>query len=283
MIICHWFVIEVRRHEAARGIPERMSSAHGGAGARADVNTTGGVTRRQWSGPSALGDGVDADHFHGDPAAFQGPRCVASVTWEKGNKVSGVSSSPSLSRIANTIFFGTKSRGTVRPFPRSSTSAAKRARSVDDHLVSRFTEEVCQRIATTLSYVAERSGEENVTCVRPRPALPEVDGDWRTAYAARLSSDRPSNQARRESTGAAHPVEDGLTFSSAEELGVYRALKRLQARFPRARHHRHRAAPRCSAALRQHMEPRCRGDWPGTCLDRGDRWPPPSWRSALCR
>jgi hypothetical protein len=103
---------------------------------------------------------------------------------------------------------------------------------VDDHLVSRFTDEVCQRIATTLSYVAERNGEENVAYVRPRPALPEVDGDWRTAYAARLASDRPSNQARRESTGATHPVEDGLTFGSAEELRVYRALKGLQARFP---------------------------------------------------
>ena len=103
---------------------------------------------------------------------------------------------------------------------------------VDDHLVSRFTEEVCQRIATTLSYVAERNGEDNVTYVRPRPALPEVDGDWRTAYAARLASDRPSNQARRESTRATHPVEDGMTFGSAEELRVYRALKSLQARFP---------------------------------------------------
>lgn len=103
---------------------------------------------------------------------------------------------------------------------------------VDDHLVSRFTDEVCQRIATTLSYVAERNGEENVTYVRPRPALPEVDGDWRAAYAARLASDRPSNQARRESAGTTHPVEDGLTFGSAEELRVYRALKRLQARFP---------------------------------------------------
>jgi hypothetical protein len=103
---------------------------------------------------------------------------------------------------------------------------------VDEHLVSRFTEEVCQRIAATLSYVAERNGEENVAYVRPRPALPQVDDDWRTAYAARLASDRPSNQARRESAGGAHPVEDGLTFGSAEELRVYRALKRLQAHFP---------------------------------------------------
>ena len=103
---------------------------------------------------------------------------------------------------------------------------------VDDHLVSRFTEEACRRIAATLSYVAERNGEENVAYVRPRPALPEANGDWRATYAAQLASDRPGNQARRESAGATHPVEDGLTFGSAAELRVYRALKRLQARFP---------------------------------------------------
>lgn len=103
---------------------------------------------------------------------------------------------------------------------------------VDEHLVSRFTEEVCQRIAATLSYVAERNGEENVTYVRPRPTLPDVEENWRAAYAARLANGRPSNQARREPASATHPVEDGLTFGSAEELRVYRALKRLQARFP---------------------------------------------------
>jgi hypothetical protein len=100
---------------------------------------------------------------------------------------------------------------------------------VDDHLVSRFTDEVCQRIVATLSYVAERNGEKDVAYVRPRPALPEAGGDWRAAYAARLASDRPGNQARRERTQAGKPVEDGLTFGSAEELQVYRALKRLQA------------------------------------------------------
>jgi hypothetical protein len=99
---------------------------------------------------------------------------------------------------------------------------------VDDHLVARFTEEVCQRIAATLSYVAERNGEENVDYVRARPALPEVDGEWRAAHDARLASGRPSNQARREAGGAAHPVEDGLTFGSAEEIRVYRALRYLQ-------------------------------------------------------
>jgi hypothetical protein len=100
---------------------------------------------------------------------------------------------------------------------------------VDDHLVPRFTEEVCQRIAETLSYVAERNDVKDVAYVRARPALPEVDGDWRTAYAAQLASDRPSNQARRES-GGGHPVKDGLTFGSTEEMRIYRALKGLQAR-----------------------------------------------------
>lgn len=46
---------------------------------------------------------------------------------------------------------------------------------VDDHLIPRFTDDVCKRIAETLGYVAERNGQENVAYVRPRPALPEDD------------------------------------------------------------------------------------------------------------
>jgi hypothetical protein len=47
------------------------------------------------------------------------------------------------------------------------------------------------------------------------------------------AGERPPEQpGRRESVSATHPVEDGLTFGSAEELRVYRALKRLQARLP---------------------------------------------------
>ncbi len=103
---------------------------------------------------------------------------------------------------------------------------------VPDHLIPAFTDEVCGRIAAIMSYVAERNGEENVAYVRPRPALPEVGGDWRETYAARQARARPSNQARRGSGIAACPVEDGLAFGSAEELRVYRALKRLQSRFP---------------------------------------------------
>lgn len=103
---------------------------------------------------------------------------------------------------------------------------------VPDHLIPEFTDEVCGRIAAILSYVGERNGEENVAYVRPQPALPEVDEDWRKTYAARQARGRPSNQARRESGVASYPVEDGLTFGSTEELRVYRALKRLQSKFP---------------------------------------------------
>ncbi|SCE95849.1 hypothetical protein GA0070618_2210 [Micromonospora echinospora] len=103
---------------------------------------------------------------------------------------------------------------------------------VEDHILPRFTDEVCQRIAATLTYVAERNGYENVDGVRARPALPDVSGDWRTTYSSRLTQERPTNQARREAGRPEHPVEDGLTFGSDEELSVYRALKRLQARFP---------------------------------------------------
>jgi hypothetical protein len=71
-----------------------------------------------------------------------------------------------------------------------------------------------------------------VAYLRPRPALPEVDGDWRKTYSARQARTRPSNQARRESAITTNPAEDGLTFGSAEELQVYRALKRLQSHFP---------------------------------------------------
>jgi len=103
---------------------------------------------------------------------------------------------------------------------------------VEDHLVLRFTDEICGRIAETLSYVAARNGREDVVSVRARPALPEIDPDWRTALGAHLTLDRPVNQARHERAGGPHPVEDGLTFGSTQELRVYRALKRLQASFP---------------------------------------------------
>ena len=103
---------------------------------------------------------------------------------------------------------------------------------VDEHLVAAFTPDIVARILDTLTYVADRNDEPHVVYLRPRLALPDVDSAWRTSFAARLRRDRPSNQARREVARPDHPVEDGLTFGSREELLVYQALKRLQASLP---------------------------------------------------
>lgn len=73
---------------------------------------------------------------------------------------------------------------------------------VEDHLIPRFTDDVRKRIAATLSYVAERNDEPDVKYVEVRPALPDVDDGWRETYAARLSAERPTNQARHERGGS---------------------------------------------------------------------------------
>ena len=67
---------------------------------------------------------------------------------------------------------------------------------VDDHLVSRFTEEVCQRIAETLSYVAERNGVWDVVV---RPGAPGAAGGRRRL--AHLLC-RPAGQRSPEQSGA---------------------------------------------------------------------------------
>lgn len=103
---------------------------------------------------------------------------------------------------------------------------------VEEHLVARFTDEICQRIAEVLRYVGDRHGIEHIGSVRPRLALPEIGDDWRETLAARLTAERPSNQARRERVLPNHRVEDGLALDNEGELRLYRALKRLQARFP---------------------------------------------------
>ncbi|ROP37439.1 hypothetical protein [Saccharothrix texasensis] len=103
---------------------------------------------------------------------------------------------------------------------------------VEDHLVGRFTDEIKQRIADAIGYVAGRHGYSDVTSVVTRPALPRVDSAWRTTLKSRLDAERPSNHARRERDVSRHPTEDGLTFGSQEELKVYRALRALQQEAP---------------------------------------------------
>jgi hypothetical protein len=106
---------------------------------------------------------------------------------------------------------------------------------VPDHIVDTLTDDLAGRILPTFTYVAERNGERDVLYLRAQPALPDVGGDWRTAYAADLNRERPTNQARRERGDGAYPVDDGLAFGSTQEHRVYEALKRLQSRFPEER------------------------------------------------
>jgi hypothetical protein len=104
---------------------------------------------------------------------------------------------------------------------------------VEDHLVDRFTDDVVARILPPLVYVADRNGVKNVKHFQARPALPEVDDGWRKTFLARLSADRPTNQARRERDLPQYPMQDALTFGSAEELLVYKSLRRLQDLLPK--------------------------------------------------
>ncbi|GAA2458956.1 hypothetical protein GCM10010191_93800 [Actinomadura vinacea] len=99
---------------------------------------------------------------------------------------------------------------------------------VDEHIIPRFTDEVCERIIGVLSYVADRNNESYVSYVKPRAALPEIDVDWRTSLASQIAAEQATNQARRERRGVNRSVEDDLTFGSTEELRVYQALKHLQ-------------------------------------------------------
>ena len=65
---------------------------------------------------------------------------------------------------------------------------------VDEHLVLRFTDEVCQRIATTLSYVAERNGEKTLFTLGhgPRFPRPTVTGANANRAAGQRTSEQPS-------------------------------------------------------------------------------------------
>lgn len=101
---------------------------------------------------------------------------------------------------------------------------------VEEHLIPRFTNEVLERITEVLAYVSQRHGYRDVAYVRPRMALPPVDGNWRETFLQKLQTDQPSNQARREVSGQNHPVADGMTFGSPQERTVYFALKDLQSR-----------------------------------------------------
>ena len=126
---------------------------------------------------------------------------------------------------------------------------------VDEHLVPRFTKRPAsgsQHWVTSPSATARR-----MSPTQAEAALPEVDDDWRTAYAARLASDarttRPAANRRCRAPGRGR--------ADVRQRRGTPGIPGPQAptgSLPGARHHRYRAAPRCSPAL-------------------GNTWSPMSW------
>lgn len=100
---------------------------------------------------------------------------------------------------------------------------------VEPYLAPRFSEGVLERILPVVKSLAQRMYLPAPEHVDIRHALPNIDvKNWRETLRQQYSSDDVSNSARRERLAPQSPVLDGLTFSNAEELAVYRALVRLQ-------------------------------------------------------
>lgn len=83
------------------------------------------------------------------------------------------------------------------------------------------------KIRETLVEFANRKGY-GIDWVGIREILPDIGPDWREQLRERLDGKRPTNQGRRARVDAPRHVDDGLSFTNAGELKVYRALKRIQ-------------------------------------------------------
>ncbi|MFI7876119.1 MULTISPECIES: hypothetical protein [Streptomyces] len=104
---------------------------------------------------------------------------------------------------------------------------------VPPYLVPRFTSEVIAAIQPVFDHVAGRHGLE-IGAVTAAPALPDIGDDWRQTLQRRLAKGTASNQASRTRAREAVPTfsTDGFVFDSREEVLVYEALKRAQAKLP---------------------------------------------------
>lgn len=101
---------------------------------------------------------------------------------------------------------------------------------VEPYLRPRFTAEVIERIFPVMKTLAQRTYQAVPEFIDTRLALPNIDvKTWRESLREQYASNDVTNSARRERLDPQLPVEDGLTFGSAEELAVYQALVRLQA------------------------------------------------------
>ncbi|MEU5274724.1 hypothetical protein AB0G77_40835 [Streptomyces hygroscopicus] len=96
--------------------------------------------------------------------------------------------------------------------------------------LERFTEEVEQRVLTTMQEVCERE-QFGISRLRARVILPVVEADWRKRLADGGKA-RPSNHARKVRVGPAHPQADGLHFTNEWEWRVYSVLRERQQELP---------------------------------------------------
>ncbi|MEZ0112252.1 hypothetical protein ABH920_006271 [Catenulispora sp. EB89] len=90
-----------------------------------------------------------------------------------------------------------------------------------------YTEETIEQLKRLFNDIGERrSYPVGWVCVRQ--VLPEVGPGWQSQLKAQADGERPTNQGRRVRLAPPKFTEDGLWFTNAGELAVYRALKRLQ-------------------------------------------------------
>nr|AKV89109.1 hypothetical protein [Streptomyces rochei] len=90
-----------------------------------------------------------------------------------------------------------------------------------------FTEDVQQHLRTVFQQVTQRLNY-GVPWLGFRETLPQVGPDWRERLQQMMTTDRPTNQARRTMPEKPQWVLDRLAFTNSGEQRVYLALKHLQ-------------------------------------------------------
>ncbi|MFI0900801.1 hypothetical protein [Streptomyces sp. NPDC020983] len=90
-----------------------------------------------------------------------------------------------------------------------------------------FTDEVKTHLISVFHQVSGRL-DYGVDWLGFRETLPQVGPDWRERLRDMMSSDRPTNQARRTMPEKPQFLVDGLAFTNFGERRVYQALKHLQ-------------------------------------------------------
>lgn len=94
-----------------------------------------------------------------------------------------------------------------------------------------FTTDVVEKIRDACDEVEKRK-TYGIWFAGAREILPEVGPGWQDNLRQLLGG-KPTNHARRIRNEPPRWIEDGLSFTNDGELKVYRALKKIQAMYPR--------------------------------------------------